>query len=82
MRPSGTQAQAESAAEVLVDPIDDEAPWHRFVRKRLAEGEGIVDADDADQLEISVQAPNRSQLSGIGRFENNLARTRHAFTAV
>jgi hypothetical protein len=74
MRPSGTQAQAESAAEVLVDPIDDEAPWHRFVRKRLAEGEVLVDADDADQLEISIQAPSRSQLSGIGRFENNLAR--------
>jgi hypothetical protein len=66
------------AAVTVIDrdhPVDSDAPWHRYVR-RLAANADAEDSDDAasNQLEISVTAPSRAQLTGIGRFENNLAR--------
>jgi hypothetical protein len=56
-------------------PADD-APWHRFVRRMQEQRQQQDETDDdhVEQLEISVAAPRKAALSGIGRFENNLAR--------
>jgi hypothetical protein len=54
----------------------DDAPWHRYVR-RLEEARrngGAPEEASVEQLEISVAAPRKAALRGIGRFENNLAR--------
>jgi hypothetical protein len=52
-----------------------EAPWHQFVRERMAQQDGAEpEPDEIEQIEISVAAPRKAALTGIGRFENNLAR--------
>ncbi len=72
--PTTTIVDSEAVIE-LPGALDDEAPWNRYVRLlRESTVSDAGDYDDVEQLEISVAAPRRPALSGIGRFENNLAR--------
>ena len=69
-----TATSVDSESVIELTGVPGEAPWHAYVR-RLHDGEATSTVpDDVEQLEISVATPRRPALSGIGRFENNLAR--------
>ena len=65
-------ASRESVSDL--PPVESEAPWHRFVRERFERADTADDSQAVEQIEISVDAPRKAALTGIGRFENNLAR--------
>jgi hypothetical protein len=76
MAEDATSVDGQHDSALATPPATAEAPWHRFVRRLQEQREQVDDTDDehVEQLEISVAAPRKAALSGIGRFENNLAR--------